>query len=37
MQFPARIAPTPASAARLPGLLPSLLVLLPLGRCGDPD
>jgi hypothetical protein len=36
MEFEAHDATTAPTAARLPGLLLSLLVLLPLGRCGAP-
>jgi hypothetical protein len=34
MELQAEYAPTLLTAARLPGLLLCLLVLLPLGRCG---
>ena len=36
MEFEASTADTLETAARLPGLLLGLLVLLPLGRCGAP-
>jgi hypothetical protein len=36
MEFQASDAKTLSTAARLPGLLLDLLVLLPLGRCGAP-
>jgi hypothetical protein len=36
MEFEASTTHKPDSAARLPGLLLGLLVLLPLGRCGAP-
>jgi hypothetical protein len=36
MEFEATTAHDLATAARLPGLLLPLLVLLPLGRCGTP-
>jgi len=36
MDFQAASAPSLSPATRLPGLLLSLLALLPLGRCGAP-